>query len=1811
MVVYDYIAGEPYVPTKVKLHDPAGEGAKSLYPVTVLGAIVAGLDTEDALATNIANQSNQIKYKYLEPFYQVGNQGKLYNDYLNITFTAGTNKIDSSSLNIFNGEGKIMSDLLPSFVDDVVEVPVLGGTEYPDANLFIRVGENDQGVTTYTFYTKGANNNWVIGGGETGKIYIAATTGGVGDGSIYRCVTGSTSTAIKISENPYAIDQTVTNGVSLSTDNGNLKAVAVSATYGRLGTVRISNAATNNVALTCTDGVVAVSAGVGAPTLPGVVYAVGAQTEIDFIAQNMGSGALAYTVPTADYMQAYVTSVVAGVNFATSNTPGIVQIGSNIDVGSSGLISVNSAASNRWGVIRIVDTIADTAAGNTGNIDKAVTLGGISSYIDRKVAHYQPVLLEGPGIDITTTNNGDVISVSPEAPLTFTNEVLAGNQKLTISDATTGARGVVVLAGAPSDIAQAYTSDGNGHPYAVTPAAVSAYVSSAIVSSAGVPVPTESVRGGIRVSSANTGLDLIGSPQDVLRIKREAPLYINDANNLTISSATLNGSGAVNVVSTAAQIDVEDYAEYVPQNRAIIEYLAGQTFGSTYHFTSGTTELEGGTVTAVVDSTTYGWMRLAAAGIGVAAATQGSSGVAALETTVEGIEGATTTNATWVPTVSAISKYLSSHYQSSGTYQSAINFSSGVVKVTVAGGNDLVTAVVNSTAYPWMRLDASSGIGVVAATQGSSGAVALQTSANGIKTLTAANSNYVPTAEAVSAYVDLKTPAYVSGVSCDINTTTGSSSILAKIDTATYPWMRLGSNGLGVIYATSGSSGVVALETNGSAISAVTTANSARVPTIKAISSYLVDAYQSKGDYQSAGDYQPAGNYESSLTFASGLSRIVAETAAGNDKIVASADPSASWTYVTSAGIGVSSAGSSAYGVVALETRVAGLSTVTSVNSNYVPSVNALHEYLASYYQASGDYQSSAVFTSGITSANNTITAVVQGGHMILNSNGIGVSSAGSSSYGVVALEPRSLGIANITSVNSEYTPTVEAVNGYVALKTPTYTSGVSVIVNSETLTSTVVASADPAASCVYVSATGIGVSSATASKHGVVKIVETSAAIVSSANSGSVPTASALMAYVAGEIGNLPISGSDPIYVNNGTIGLYYTAPLELNGTNLTVSRATTAAPGVVTYLTSNVWDKPTPSTSALVLHPLAAASAIVEMTDWATAGEGITLTSGSVTVTLVEGTTADYQYNLTKAAIDLDVATDSTLGGVIVGSGLGIGASGTARYGYLDLQPATDDSLGGVYTVLTSAELEGDGDPTHVPTASAVNEFVTSKIAAAGAQGALTTGAGIYIGSSGTVASNFISAVVKAPLISSGSAIALDITLPLTVSNNKLDIKDASTAARGVVKYASVGAFAAVYPANSAVVMHPMAVASTVVKATDWLDDGEGLTLTSGTFTGVAQDGTSYTYTKASITLDAATYNTIGGVKIVSTGAQVSATTNSARVPTNSAIKDYVSTYIGEQAFQSALTPGSGIDISGNVISARLSSDAVSKGGLYFSEGEIALESAGYVDTSDGSAFNNTFVPLGGIRVRSGHGLLINSGVVDLAVTDQDSLGGVMVPHSATASGLQVDGSGHLKLNSATTDYLGGIKLKGSQTGLTMGQDAVLSAATLLPVYVDANNQIAVHTASNSTSVGVVGVLSNTAEITAGSGTAHAVPNAAGLIDYVSTKVPGTLDGTGLYWSGGQLNVSGVYPIVVDAASDAVTVHTAVAEHGTTLTSGALGVVYVRDVIRDSATITAGTLEANTVPNEKAVRTLVDNTSSAIINTIDNRMYITYTAV
>lgn len=571
---------------KVRLKDPAT--SNYLYPATGLNAIYAGT-SGDAATLSIIDGSSKIYARYLQIVDTTTN--KVTSNYLPITFT-NTGLIASASLGIFDGNGKISPDLLPSYVDDVVEIPVLTqAPPYPAGKLFIL----DNGDGTYNFYQKNANNEWVPGGGNAGTIYVDS------DGDIFRAIAGAEypdPDAAKISQSPYVIDQSVTSGVQLVLNNGTLSAQGVVATTQSAGVVKVSTANTNGAALTiAADGTLAATATVGDNTHPGTVVVAGTTADYNYAKTPAGGNhADSYIVPTVKFMYDYVDEYVPSVDFATTTNPGIVRIDplGNINVGDSGLISVPNADANTAGVVKILNKINTTI---DENALKAVTQAGIIDYVGSTLSGYQPSLTPGDGIDITERT----ISADIKAPIVF------DGGKMTVQDASAASPGTVLITGD-----QAYISSGSsslaGHPLAVNPKAVHDYVSSVISDiPVDVPIAKNDVRGGFKTSGTSTGLVMTSAANtqsaDVLAINYATPLSINENNKLTALPASSGGIGVVKIRSMADAAASDDiYA--VPQAYDVKHYIDVAIEGATYAAGSSIdpTQLAAGTI-AVIQAT--------------------------------------------------------------------------------------------------------------------------------------------------------------------------------------------------------------------------------------------------------------------------------------------------------------------------------------------------------------------------------------------------------------------------------------------------------------------------------------------------------------------------------------------------------------------------------------------------------------------------------------------------------------------------------------------------------------------------------------------------------------------------------------------------------------------------------------------------------------------------------------------------------------------------------------------------------------------------------------------------------------------------------------------------------------------------------------------------------------------------------------------------------------------------------------------------------------------------------------------------------
>lgn len=553
------MADPNYTPTRVLLHDPDGvENPKSLYPVTGINCITVGTSGTDATTYVIDSGTTKINSAYLG----IVSGTTVAPQYLPFEYVTGaTNAIGgpvfaNSDLNIFDGQGLIKSDLLPSYVDDVVEVPVIDNISSATGPLVILEGVTS-GVTTYTFYEPSTSTGYIPGGGESGKIYVAATTGSgtVGDGSIYRCVTGSTTAAVKISENPYAISTEKTNGVRLYNDAGTLTAQADRASFNNYGTVQVSPDAVNNVKLQfvassisggAAVSLLSVSAGLVNGSIPGVVYAAATDADYSTLQSAYGDTSL---VPTAKYMHDYVSAFVPAISVATSSSTGVVQIGDNIGVTASGIISVAVAGATTNGVVKIVDTINPAVEGNSS---KAVTHGGIVTYVASTLNNYQGKLTPSNGIDITD----NTIYAKLYGAAVFSGGAIS------VRDATANDAGVVKTVNTSAGVDD--TDNAGAVP---TASAISSYVNGKIA--------------GMTIVSQGSGILITSSGGSKTIATRIDGAIVYSGGVMVARDATDSATGVVQLVTVSGDIDSAANSGYVPTAKAISGYVADKIQGIT------------------------------------------------------------------------------------------------------------------------------------------------------------------------------------------------------------------------------------------------------------------------------------------------------------------------------------------------------------------------------------------------------------------------------------------------------------------------------------------------------------------------------------------------------------------------------------------------------------------------------------------------------------------------------------------------------------------------------------------------------------------------------------------------------------------------------------------------------------------------------------------------------------------------------------------------------------------------------------------------------------------------------------------------------------------------------------------------------------------------------------------------------------------------------------------------------------------------------------------------------------------------------
>lgn len=616
------------LPQKVRLMTPEGASEDLyLYPVTGLNAITVGTTTTgDAYRTYIA-PNGKILAQYLDimtttptAIAEPALEYKVDNNRLDMIISGSTIK---ESYLPFIVDGKISTDYLPGYVDDVVEVPIKRGENYPSgATLLISASVAAAG-TTYWFYKK-VGNEWQYGGGESGKLYVGE---GETDGAIYRAV--NTSSAAKISETPYVIDETATNGVHLTKLNNTLSAVASLAGTGGPGTIQIDSACTSRgitspVWFNLSGGVLSVSAGLAATNMAGAVFAVGTDADYNTLI-SAGHGA-AYIVPTVAWTKQMITSGIIGVGQASYSEYGIVKIqeGGGILV-TSGVLSVPSADGDTRGLTYLLDTFNTDAAGDNG---KAVTKGAVISYITSNVVpDLQPKLTDGNGINIDSNNK---ISVDTAGDgLVFQ----ATTSKLMLDSATATTLGGVMITGDPSVIS-AGSGSYDGKPLAANPAAISGFVASAIeeysstgarkiTSGTGINISSgasadeisvnydspisayngaitvqkagQDTLGVVKVDSASTGVT-VDANGVVKAVLDTSMMNIDASNQIYVSSASVDSRGAVKIVSTGAQAsNTESYSGHVPTVSAMQAYLSG-AYQKSLSSGTGITITDGATV---------------------------------------------------------------------------------------------------------------------------------------------------------------------------------------------------------------------------------------------------------------------------------------------------------------------------------------------------------------------------------------------------------------------------------------------------------------------------------------------------------------------------------------------------------------------------------------------------------------------------------------------------------------------------------------------------------------------------------------------------------------------------------------------------------------------------------------------------------------------------------------------------------------------------------------------------------------------------------------------------------------------------------------------------------------------------------------------------------------------------------------------------------------------------------------------------------------------------------------------------------------
>ena len=162
---------------KVKLKDPEtlGESAAILYPLTGINAIMAGT-SGDAANTYIASAVSVSSGGVSTTLYKIKPEhlgiidsgGKVDNSYLSF-ITDGY--IDDNMLRFITSDSKISQDYLPSYVDDVIDVPVVNAPNNADHAAYqLEIQASVVGSSTVYKFKQWNGSQWVEGGGQGSTI---------------------------------------------------------------------------------------------------------------------------------------------------------------------------------------------------------------------------------------------------------------------------------------------------------------------------------------------------------------------------------------------------------------------------------------------------------------------------------------------------------------------------------------------------------------------------------------------------------------------------------------------------------------------------------------------------------------------------------------------------------------------------------------------------------------------------------------------------------------------------------------------------------------------------------------------------------------------------------------------------------------------------------------------------------------------------------------------------------------------------------------------------------------------------------------------------------------------------------------------------------------------------------------------------------------------------------------------------------------------------------------------------------------------------------------------------------------------------------------------------------------------------------------------------------------------------------------------------------------------------------------------------------------------------------------------------------